>query len=265
MLMGFDILRELVQTVILTGRVKGHQPVSLLLIAPVERGKTSIVLERPCKSAVALSDVTGGGLREMCKAHPEISHFVLTDLIAVTSHKSSVAKGTISMLNAMTEEGLQGTAYPGTVEFYQAGKRAIIGCLTTTLLADQRQWWHRTGFASRMLPFGFDHPEALQIRIHDAIAEGKFEHSATSVPLNVPDGCIAVRFTPTTARIVRALAEHKGKELHEIGYRRHKQYRTLVAAHALLRTWKRPITQIEDIHFLKTIDPYISYTQTRLL
>jgi len=265
MLMGFDILRELIQTVILTGRVKGHQPVSLLLIAPVERGKTSIVLERPCKSAVALSDVTGGGLREMCKAHPEISHFVLTDFVAVTSHKSFVAKGTISMLNAITEEGLQGTAYPGTVEFYQAGKRAIIGCLTDRLAADQRQWWSRTGFASRMLPFGFDHPEALRIRIHDAISEGKFEHTEVSVPLNIPDGCIAVQFTPAVARVIRALAEHKGKELHEIGYRRHKQYRTLAAAHAILRTWKKPKVEMADIHFLKTIDPYISYTQTRLL
>lgn len=263
--MGFDILRELIQTVILTGRVKGHQPVSLLLIAPVERGKTSIALERPCKSTVALSDVTGGGLREICKAHPEISHFVLTDMIAVTSHKSFVAKGTISMLNAITEEGLQGTAYPGSVEFYQAGRRAIIGCLTTKLAQDQRQWWTRTGFASRMLPFAFDHPNELQIKIHDAISEGKFEHAETSVPLHVPDGCIGARFTAMAVRVIRALAEHKGKELSEIGYRRHKQYRTLAAAHAIGRTWKHPVVQLEDIQFLKVIDPYISYTETRLL
>jgi hypothetical protein len=265
MLMGFEILRKLIQTVILTGRVKDHQPVSLLLIAPAERGKTSIALERPCKSTVALSDVTGGGLREMCKAHPEISHFVLTDFVAITSHKSFVAKGTISMLNAITEEGLQGTAYPGAVEFYQAGKRAIIGCLTTTLAADQRQWWTRTGFASRMLPFGYDHPDALQIKIHDAISEGRFEHTEVSVPLRIPDGCIAVRYSPMAIRVIRALAEHKGKELGEIGYRRHKQYRTLAAAHAIGRSWKKPLVGIEDIQFIKSIDPYVSYTETRLL
>ena len=116
-----------------------------------------------------------------------------------------------------------------------------------------------------MLPFAFEHSVDLQLLIHDAIAGGKFQQNEARIPLKVPDACIDVGFTAVTIRIIRALAEHKAKEFEELGYTRHKQYRAMAAGHALLRTWKKPVIQHEDIEFLKRIDAYVSYTQTRIL
>ena len=265
-LMGFELVREMVASVILTGRLKQHRPVSLLLIAEPERGKTSIVLERQCKSLAAFSDVTGRGLQEICKYRPEVSHIILSDLTTVTAHRPTVSKLTIATLNAMTEEGILAVSYPGGVETFPHGKRGIIACLTTSLLSDGRAWWQKIGFASRMLPFAFDHGEEMRIIIRNAINKGHgADFGKELLELRVPDGQIFVTFNVMATRVIAALAARKAKEFGEIGYRRLKQFRALAAGHALLRTWKSPMITKQDIAFLKEVDPYISYEETKLL
>jgi hypothetical protein len=259
--MGFELLRDFVTSVLMTGRVKGIDPLSALLIAYPERGKTSIVLERPCKSVVAVSDCTGRGLQEICKHRPEVSHIVLSDMITVLAHRGTVARYTISILNAMTEEGIQAIAFPGSIEVFPNGRRAIIACLTPELVSDHRHWWNKTGFTSRMLPFAFEHSKELQLKIKDALADGKQEHDKNVLALTVPDGRITVEFNQTAKRIIKSLAERKAKEFDEIGYRRIKQYRALAAGHALMRTWKNASIQHDDLQFLKNIEKHVSYTE----
>lgn len=270
MLMGFELLREIVGSTILTGRLKNHNPLSLLLIAPPERGKTSIVLERNAESVAAFSDCTGKGIQDMCLHHPEISHFVLTDMITVTSHRSSVVRYTISVLNAMTEEGLQGIAFPGQVTTFQNGRRAIIGCLTPTAVNDQRTWWSRSGFASRMLPFSFEHSEDMTLKIKNHIennhhAVNKIEKSKTEIKIKIPKEPVIITVPEERIREIRNMADSKAKELDEKGYRRLKQFITLACGHALFRTGKTGKVEKEDTIFLLHIQPYISYTRSVIL
>ena len=86
MLIGMQLIREVVETVILTGRLKEHEPVSLLLVASPESGKTSVVLEKECSGVIALTDVTGRGLQDLCKMKQEVSHMVINDLVSVSEH-----------------------------------------------------------------------------------------------------------------------------------------------------------------------------------
>lgn len=263
MLLGANLLRELTETVILSGKVINTSPISLLLIAPPESGKTSVVLDRPCKAAFPLCDVTGRGLMQLCKLSPEITHFIINDLVTVMAHKPTVNRYTLSIINAMTEEGIAAVAFPGTIETFAHGKRAIIACLTCTLAKDQRSWWNRSGLSSRMFPFCFDHSAALTIRIRQAINSDR--HDKISEEFLLPEKAADVLIPKNLIEPISRIAEAKAQEFSEKGYRRLKQYRTLAKAHALWRSPKARLVTNADVNFLLTVSAYVSYTKVKPL
>lgn len=258
MLLGMEMVRELVETTILTGRVSDIEPVSLLLIATPECGKTSLLTEKPCKSVMGLTDVTGKGIQQICQLQPSITHFIINDLVAVMSHSRTVRRFTLAMLNAMTEEGIKAVAYPGTLQTFEHGKRGIIAALTVDLAADERSWWWKTGFATRCLPFCFDHSSSLTIRIKESISK-KLKSKVKPQEFQVPEHSISVFVPKSEMNAIRQLADGKAEELKEKGYRRLKQYRGLAMAHALYRTWKQPKVCPSDLDFLNRINKYISF------
>lgn len=265
MLLGTELVEEFVATTILTGRVKDESPVSVVLIATPECGKTSIVMSRPCKAAMPLTDATGKGLMELCKMRAELSHFILNDLVAIMSHRQTVNQYTMAVINAMTEEGITAVAFPGTVDTFAAGKRAIIACTTSDLFVDSRRWWHKIGLSSRMLPFAYDHDKALQIKIKNLIQNGKSGQSLPAKPMElvVPNDKIDVRINKPEIATIRKMADFRASVLEDPkGYRRLKQFICLTKAHAIYRTTKNPVVNAQDINFLERVDRYISYTTT---
>ena len=269
-LLGIALLREFVESVFLTGRVMECEPQSALLIAQPESGKTSVVLEKNVASAVALSDVTGRGLQELCKMKPEISHLIINDMVAVMSHRQTVNRYTLSMINAMTEEGIQATAFPGQLETYGNGRRGLIACLTSDLVSDGRAWWNKIGLTSRVIPFSYYHSTELTLKIKAAIDSGKNEKRKEAPPpreaLFIPKERVVVKLASREARKIRLLADEKSKEIQETGYRRLKQFRSLARGHAIWRRQRAPYAVAEDdVRFLERIFPYMSYTEARPL
>lgn len=260
MLVGMEMVKELVETVILTGRLTHDAPVSLLLISYPEAGKTRVFFETPCAAVVPLNDVTGRALQQLCQLQPEKTHFLINDLVAVAAHKPSVNKYTMAMINAMIEEGIQAVAFPGSIETFKNGRRGIIAAITTDLMGDGRHWWHKIGLTSRMLPFCYTHSGALIVRIKEAISRTK--DGLDSHEFAVPSVAMDVAILEPQRRALLSIADTVAKNLGEVGFRRLKQFRALIRAHALHRSWKEPrVVTDEDIDFLKRIAPYISYTQ----
>lgn len=262
-----------VQAILLTGRIRGSSPLSAILISNPELGKTSIVTsassDGKCKCAMAFADVTGRGLMDLCKNRPEVSHFIINDLVAVMSHRDTVNRYTLAVINAITEEGISAVAIPGRIEVFEHGKRGIIACATPSLISDGRSWWNKHGLASRMLPFFFDHNEALSIRIKDAIeTENIVKKNGIVVPIRVPAKEIVVQLPEDIGREVRKLSDFRAKKLGDSkGYRRLKQYRTLIRGRALARGEKhsKATVRSQDLEWLQRIDTYISYTESRAL
>lgn len=262
-MIGTELLRELVECVILTGRITDVDPVSLLLIAAPESGKTSIVLERPCNAIEAFADVTGRGLHQIIKDKgKEITHVVINDLVAVLSHRQSVNKYTISQLNAYTEEGITALATPMGVERYNGNARGgVIASLTLELAKDARCWWNKVGFTSRMLPFCYRYPDDLNIRIKDGIdlARGRKQKKSTLKPFTIPTKAKSIQYQEKFVKDVRRCADSRSAIMKEDGKRRLKQYHALVQAHALWRSTVRPSVGEPEIDFLYSIDRFVSY------
>lgn len=267
-MIGVEKVRELVETVIMTGKVKGVNPISLLLIAAPESGKTSIVLSKDCTNVHAFSDITGRGIHLAIKDNKEITHFVINDMVAVLSHRQSVNKYTISVLNAMTEEGISDIASPAGIEKFPDEKRGVITSLTTDLVSDSRNWWNKIGFASRMLPFCYSYPEALIVKIKDAIDHNNIvtkKGDAKKENFPTPKESIKVIYDEKLAKEVRRTADIRCMILEEQGMRRLKQYHALVQAHALLRHRIKPEVLELDIEWLQDIDMYVTYDKPRHL
>jgi hypothetical protein len=262
MLIGVELIQEFVESVILTGRLRDHEPVSSLLIGAPESGKTSIVNAKKCKSIAVFSDVTGKGLVEICKSMPDVTHIILNDLVAMMSHKQNVNRYTLAIINALTEEGLESFATPGGIEMVKKGKRGVIACLTFSLAKDGRSWWNKTGFTSRMIPFAFSHSPNLTLRIKAIIDDGSVKNGK-KMELRIPSKPMRVVFPRTMVSAVRSIADRKAIELNAItgeqGYRRLNQFRSLVCGHALRRSFRNPQVGTQEIKFLERILPYISY------
>ena len=212
---------------------------------------------------MVLSDVTGRGIQNLCQTMPQVTHFIINDMLAPGAKKQSVKQFTISMLCSMTEEGIRATAYPDGVKRVENGRRAIIACIPADIVNDGRAWWNKSGFSSRMLPFAYGHSEALTIKIKDHINSDKFvptwegENKKVFLTPKVP---IEVKLPVKEREQIRKLADHRSKALEEKGYRRLKQYRTVAAGHAIRRGWKNPVVTQKDIEFLLQLDGFVSYT-----
>ena len=269
------MLREFVASVILTGRIRGRHPVSCLLIASPESGKTSIIIERNVKNLWVLTDVTGRGLIDLCKHHPEISHFAILDMGTMMSHKQQVNSYTFGILLAMTEEGLRTIAIPGTVETFDSrGRRAIIGAITAEMSKDKRRWWSKQGFSSRMIPFNYKYSDPLILKIKgmidgqvqsDVILEGKTEKEAALENLRIPDFPVNVHVSAKMSQKIQTYTDQLASRLTELGIRRKIQFRTLACGHALIKKvdWKKG-TSVGDqeIEFIENVMPFISYDKS---
>ena len=255
---GTALVLEYLQTILLTGRVAGESPVSTFIIAKPEHGKTSICLESPFACAVDVTDSTGKGLLEIMKYKPEISHVIFNDLTIISAHGRTVRSYLISMINAMTEEGVRSVAFPGQVEVFQHGKRGIIGCCTPSLVTDNRVWFNKIGMTSRIVPFQYTYSAGLVLKIKTSICA-----DTKSVPpktLAIPERAVTVTISDSLSNAVMKMSEMKYKELgDDTGIRRLKQFLRLVKAHALTRGWTKATVTDADIEFLKRIYPFIDY------
>lgn len=265
-MIGVEFLREVIETTILTGKIASIEPVSLLLIAAPESGKTSVILSKNCKAVQAFTDVTGRGLHEICKNNPDLTHIVINDMVALLSHKESVNRYTLSQLNAITEEGITSIATPRGIETFPAGRRGVITSLTLDLTKDSRRWWNKVGFTSRMLPFCYVYSPDLIIRIKEDIDLHAGKNGATPIPKNgivknflVPVRKLTVEYPSEIKNRIRVIADVRSVHLKEQGMRRLKQYHAMALAHAVWRNKRRSTVTDKEVDFMKKLDLYVSY------
>jgi hypothetical protein len=265
MLMGIDLLREFFQTIVFSGKVKGKDPVSTMLIAAPERGKTSVVLEKVCESLVILTDCTGKGLDFVCQMNQKATHIVINDMAVIQAHSGKAGAYFYSRLLAMTEEGIRAMAGPQGFSSVDKGRRGFIGCITSDQACDHRMSWYRRGLARRMVPFHFDYPEKLVLKIKEEIHNGHENGFYNHEILRVPDILIEVKLEESVSHEIGALSDSRAEKLGELGISLLKNYRALARAHALRRDWKKPVVNKLDVEFLKRIDPFINWEEAALL
>ena len=265
--MGVELVEEFVYTVLATGKIADANPVSAVLIAKPETGKTSIVLDRPCENVISCTKTTAKGLELLLQMNSKATHLLLSDMTYIGALSSKTAKGMFEMLKPMTEEGVRTIADPGGVRQLNSARLGVIGCLTPRIAADNRSWWWMHGLASRLVPFNYDYSGALTLRIKSEIDAGRWAGWKPGRILKLPEAKVRVEIEPKQVRAIRALSDRKAREFSERGIRLLLQFRTLAKAHTILRggKWKGGKVTEEDVLFLARIFPYVDWKVSSIL
>jgi hypothetical protein len=258
-LIGTNLISEFVDAVLHTGFLVGDSPQSAMLIASPESGKTSIVEDKQCRSVGFVSDMIGSGLLEELSEKSYLRHIIINDMIAIMAHKEVTNQRTFAVMSALTEEGLGKVMLPGglSVDF---GKRKLgfICCIPSELAKDNRRWWNKSGFMTRMIPFNYEYSEPLLIEIKKTmIVSGAYESRNHIPKFAMPVKKFNVEIGEAFAKQVQVIADQVAEKMDEKGIRRGKQFRALVRGHAL--TQKRTEVIAADLEFLKRIAPHINY------
>lgn len=175
-------IERIIKVVLASGRVKGEKPLSAIIIAPVECGKTTTI--RKCslktKSAFYTTDATAFGivrdtnqLRDF--ASGQLTHIVIPDLLTCLGRKQDTVTTFIHFMNSLIEEGVvnvstYATHLAGAVE----AKAGLITAIPPKPFFDKRKRWGQIGFISRALPISFDYEIATRVEILKSIQ--KQEH-----------------------------------------------------------------------------------------
>ncbi len=261
------ILEEMITAALFSAYIADEKPLSLLITAQVESGKTELV-EKFKKNAKIkyLTDATAYSIWRDLSGEiqsGEIKHFIFPDLLTPFAKNRDTVNGFIMFLANLSEEGLAeihaGFLPEGGITLSSPKPVGIIGCIASGELLDQRRKWARAGFMSRMLPISYSYsPEAI-LEIKKAISERQYVHDSP-VNLSFPVGEIKMALPTQIAELIREREEEYAKKSgtnanYVYGFRMLKSLQRLVMGWAL----SQGRTTVTPMDYIKLRDDFMQF------
>lgn len=173
-LVKLDLVLDACRLAVASAYVQGEKPVSILLVAPPEHAKSTLLgLFNGCSSVYYTSDFSTFVLNEFVEVYPRKRTIIIPDLLRITERRSATSKNVISLLSALIEDGWSGKLPLGRV----VEQRIIANVLTSvtrTVFYDKRWWWAKMGFLSRFIPITYSYNQETENEIFRWIAERKY-------------------------------------------------------------------------------------------
>ena len=276
-MIGTDNINKLIELVVFSGHIKGEQPVSVLVTAPVEAGKTEIVMKySQVSGCVALTDVTAYGImRDYGQSiiTGRVRHLIIPDMIKPMSRGRDTVHSLIAFFNALIEEGvLRISTYAERIGAPSDGislespqipvRCGLIATMAKGILHDGRHHWSRMGFMSRMLPISYTYNVNTQLNIHRSIANRAYL-SDTPIQLSLPSEDVEVRLESTQAGDIITLASGLASIITSssnpervYGFRLQKHLQRLVMASALKND--RDTVSQADVDYVRSLSGCIN-------
>lgn len=256
-MINLEQLEKLLEVTLFTGYIKDERPVSLLIIAKPESGKTELVKKaKRSKGILYLTDATAWGI---INSHwddiesRKVRHIIIPDLTVPLGKATETRQGLTRFLSALIEEGAV------ELQSYVTNKKAkvddlrcgLISTITPDALRDQRGGWRKFGFMSRMLPVSYSYSTGTVNKIFDSICSHQYRIESP-LTKTLPDQDIVVtvpdyNYMDTLRTLSRVLANVD--QLY--GFRYQRQLQTLMMASALYDG--RTEVNKEDLDFVESL------------
>ena len=178
---GMDALRRHIGYVIFSGFVKNERPLSTLILAHPERGKTTEVMKFNAIGCIVANDLTAYGLAEIIEKMSKTErkmfhHLVIPDLERIGARSRTVRKELLATLQIAMQEGLTRIQTHFTkLKCTPPIRLGVIMCTTPDDLGDKRSVFRRVSFLSRLIPFTYDYSKEKKAKILDYVKQE--EHS----------------------------------------------------------------------------------------
>lgn len=159
-LINVEPLQKVVECALISPYIKDEKPLSLLIVAKAESGKTSVMKTyRQNKGIAYVSDCTAYGItRDILPKmlSGEVMTLVIPDLITPLSKSTKTRQSFVAFLNNLIEEGIAKiTTYANIWD--KDVKANVITAVTDEALKDGRHEWAKMGFLSRFIIFTYSY------------------------------------------------------------------------------------------------------------
>jgi hypothetical protein len=247
-------LKKTIEAALITPYIKNEKPLSLLIVAKAESGKTSAMkIYRETKGAVWLTDCTAYGItRDILPKiiSKEIKTLIIPDLITPLSKSNKTRASFVAFLNNLIEEGVAKiTTYAMTWD--KEVKANVITAVTDEALRDGRHEWAKMGFLSRFIIFSYSYSMSTVMDILSYYSEHGLKMD--SVKLRLPTKEADIELPKEIADRLNPIAMKVGEQFKLYGIRAKINFRSLLKALAV-RNGSKTVTEAEFKEFLELTD-----------
>lgn len=251
-LYGLEPLRDMLKLALATARIKPVKPISVLILAKPESGKTQSLEEFKYIPFVHYTnDITAKTVVDLIFPGIDTGEFdflMIPDLLNCIKKNQSTRDRVIHVIKTLIEEGytrIDCLNMKYTPQHKKVLRCGFISALTTDGFMEVRREWSDIGFLSRMLPFSYqyDRGKVEEIMAHIAKEQkvetefSKDKFPGRPVDIKADENLMKTSFQP--------LATGLASEFGGYGFRYLHQLITLAKASALLNK-RNEVTQ-EDV------------------
>lgn len=235
-------LSELVKYVLYSDYLKldiarKEVPLSLLIIANAESGKTSIIEQfHPNNGILYANDLTAWGLQHKYLKDMEtgkIKRILIPDLINPVNRKQETVDTLITFLNSyISWEGIKTiVTYAMQFELPDPVRGSLITTVTPQDFNRMLAKLSAVGFLSRLMFVNYKYDNTTIDEIMDSIAEGT--DTWHKIHLDFPDQPAHIKIVPELAKQLKNTAQAIGLQAEVYGFRAYKALITMAKSKAL--------------------------------
>jgi len=246
MIVGMDLIDELLKTTLYSAYLKDEKPLSLILAAPPEHFKTASLMTLEGNQAVLVTSFTPFGfIRDYYSKLKEgrLKYILIPDMFALFQSKY-IRNDVIGLLLDLLEHGtLNISKYRnrGTPDIIEKVKLGVIMATTPKFLEDGRhRWMYENGFLSRFLIISYQYDDILLGEIHDAVEKERTKIERKNLDIQKEE--MEVRCQPRFIKKLKPLLSQTQKAQDSRGIRLREHVRCLLKANS----FKHNRTEVND-------------------
>lgn len=231
-------LEDVIELVLLSGRIKNADPLSLIVSSKVGAGKTEILKQYAGTKGVRfITEATAFGIKTEFLEEiqsGEIRHLIIGDLLVPLSKQKKTRDDFIAFFNTIMEEGVK--SIHTYAQHWEGNSTVKCGLITTIaeqdLLRKSRRWFEM-GFLTRAIPLTYGYSADTRYKIYKHLATSQNISEMPSKKIWLPTKPVTVKQnTILNMRLIEyAMRVEKWENVY--GFRRLEQLQTLLMANAL--------------------------------
>jgi hypothetical protein len=257
-LIQLEPLKKIVECALTSPFIANEKPLSLLIVAKAESGKTSVMkLYRQNKSVVYVSDCTAYGItRDILPkiVSGEVRTIIIPDLLTPLSKSTKTRQSFVAFLNNLIEEGVAKITTYSTVWDKEA-RANVITAVTDEALDDARHEWAKMGFLSRFIVFSYSYSMSTVTEIMNRYSERGL--GTCDLTLLLPSKEVGVELSKEIADKLNPISMRIGEQFRLYGIRAKINLRSLLKTLALRNGHKKVIDQ--DFKELLELADYMNF------
>jgi len=255
-----NAIQSLINRVLWSGWLKNEDPISLLIIAKPESGKSRLLQKfQHNKGVIFITDATAYGVVKgvfpLFETKQPVNHIIIPDLLNPLSKQQATSRAFIQFMNSLIEEGIV-EIQTYAIKFRREGiKCGLLSSITKGGFYLNAKKWRTIGFLSRVLPVSYSYTLGASQDILESIVLEDY-HKEESVAIDFPDEKQDVKGDSELFRELVPYSVRLGEAEKLYGFRYQKHFQRLAKANALAEG--RTVVEKKDIVWVKSVAEWIN-------